>query len=84
MENRTHVHVWVIMSKDKKKIVKGNPRHRFLVRLDDNDDNKRVMIYMKEHYARGAMLSPGIIGEKGQVNSRNLCVVEANISITLE
>ena len=83
MKDRVKIPVWVIMSKDKQSIVKGNPRSRVLVRLDDKEDNKRVMLYSRVKYAEGAMLVDGILGEKGMVKSKDLCVVEASISLTL-
>lgn len=83
MKDRIQIPVWVIMSKDKQSIVKGNPRSRVLVKLDNVEDNKRVMIYSGEKYAQGAMLVDGIWGEKGMVKSKDLCVVGASISLTL-
>lgn len=84
MKGRVKIPVWVIMSKDKKSIVKGNPRSRSLVRLDDKGDKKRVMLYSLEKYADGAMFAYGIWGDKGIVDGNDLCVVEASISINLK
>jgi hypothetical protein len=37
--------LWVIMSKERKLIAKGGPRDRYLVEVNDDTDNKRVLTY---------------------------------------
>lgn len=46
--------VWVIMSKDRTIIAKGVPRDRHLIKIDDNKDKKRVLIYHSESKAKKA------------------------------
>lgn len=37
--------VWVIMTKDGKKIAKGVPRNRYLIDIEDKTDKKRILTY---------------------------------------
>lgn len=46
--------VWIIISKDRKIIAKGVPRNRYLCRVDDDKDNKRILFYTSEAKATTA------------------------------
>lgn len=43
---------WVIMDKDRTVIAKGSPRNRWLVKVDDLKDKKRILFYTSEAMAR--------------------------------
>lgn len=43
--------VWVIMSKDRKWIAKGIPRSRYLIKVDDKKDSKRILTYSSKRKA---------------------------------
>ena len=53
---------WVIMSKDRQFIAKGTPRNRYLIRVDNEKDKKRVMTYSSEAMARSAFTNSGFYG----------------------
>lgn len=43
--------VWVIMDKQHGVIAKGIPRNRYLVRVDDGNDKKRILTYNSQKIA---------------------------------
>ena len=45
---------WVIMTKDRTMIAKGNPRNRWMVRVDDKKDRKRILTYKSKTMAEMA------------------------------
>ncbi len=45
---------WVIMDKKRRVIAKGVPRNRWLVRLDDYKDKKRILFYDTKKRAEAA------------------------------
>ena len=49
--------VWVIMSKDRTLIAKGNVRDRHLVPVDDVHDTRRILTYSSKGRATGAFKS---------------------------
>lgn len=54
---------WIIMSKDRKLIAKGNPRDRHLIPVDSNDQ-KRILTYSSEGRAKAALSGAnGFYGE---------------------
>lgn len=55
--------VWVIMSKDRSLIAKGNVRDRRLIPASDVHDNKRLLTYMTEGKAVSAMEVSGFYGQ---------------------
>lgn len=55
--------VWVIMSKDRKLIAKGNVRDRHLVPVDDSEDKKRILTYSTKGKATAAFKTSGFYGQ---------------------
>lgn len=55
--------VWVIMSKDRSLIAKGNVRDRRLIPASDVHDNKRLLTYMTKGKAASAMKVSGFYGQ---------------------
>ena len=53
---------WVIMSKDRKYIAKGVPRDRWIIKVDDMKDKKRIMYYTTKNKAQDAIDSSGFYG----------------------
>lgn len=51
--------VWVIMSKDRTLIAKGNVRDRYLVPVSDEHDIKRILTYSTKGRAVGAFKTSG-------------------------
>jgi hypothetical protein len=43
--------LWIIVSKDRKKIAKGVPRNRYLWDIDDKKDKKRILTYKSKGMA---------------------------------
>lgn len=43
--------LWVLMTKDRKMIAKGVPRSRYLIPIDNVEDNKRVITYSSKGVA---------------------------------
>lgn len=62
---------WVIMSKDRSVIAKGNPRDRNLIRVSDEKDKKRVLFYNSKKLAENAFINNGFYSdyEKSDLNS---------------
>lgn len=54
--------VWVIMSKDRTLIAKGNVRDRHLVPVDDELDKKRILTYTTKGKAAAAFKVSGFCG----------------------
>jgi hypothetical protein len=57
--------VWVIMSKDRTVIAKGVPRNRYLIKVDDEKDNKRILVYQSELRAKKAFMDDWFYAGKG-------------------
>lgn len=51
--------VWVIMTKDHKYIAKGVPRNRWLIPIDDENDNKRILTYTTKKKAENGFKLSG-------------------------
>lgn len=73
--------VWVVMTKDRKKIAKGVPRNRYLVDVDDEKDNKRVLTYASKGVAQAN--SYGFYGQSGYTES-DMEAVEAELIIKIK
>lgn len=54
--------VWVIMTKDGKKIAKGVPRNRHLIDVDDKTDKKRILTYGSKAKAEAGFTVSGFYG----------------------
>lgn len=54
--------VWVIMTKDGKKIAKGVPRNRYLIDVDDKTDKKRILTYRSKAKAEAGFTVSGFHG----------------------
>jgi hypothetical protein len=50
---------WVIMDKERTVIAKGVPRQRYLIPLNDMNDNKRIMYYSSKGRARAGFTGSG-------------------------
>jgi len=50
---------WIVMSKDRKIIAKGNPRERYLVAVDNKKDRKRILFYNSERTATSSFRDYG-------------------------
>jgi uncharacterized protein with PIN domain len=62
--------VWVIMTKDRKYIAKGVPRNRWLISVDDKEDNKRVLTYTtKKKAENGFKLSGFYCGQDKELEA---------------
>ena len=57
-------HKWIIMSKDRTLIAKGTPRDRWLVRVDNIKDKKRILYYNSEGTARAGFMSSGFYSDE--------------------
>lgn len=55
--------VWVIMSKDRQLIAKGTPRNRYLIRVDDESDKKRLLTYDSKGRAEAGYKVSGFYGQ---------------------
>lgn len=73
--------VWVLMTKDGKKIAKGVPRNRHLIDVNDEKDNKRVLTYSSKGVAEAN--SWGFYGQENyKIN--DIEAVEAELVIRVE
>lgn len=50
---------WVIMTQDRKFIAKGTPRDRWLIPVDDQEDQKRYLTYQSKGRAESAFKVSG-------------------------
>jgi len=83
--------VWVIMSKDRQLIAKGTPRNRYLIRVDDESDKKRLLTYDSKGRAEAGYKVSGFYGqhliegfERGSKLSDFLEPVKCTMSIEAE
>jgi len=75
--------LWVIMSKDGKKIAKGVPRHRYLVDVDNISDTKRIIIYPSKKKAEAGFTSSWFYDAKGYTET-DMMAVPATLTIHIE
>ena len=54
--------LWVIVTKDRKKIAKGVPRKRYLIPIDDDKDKKRILTYTSKNKAIAGYRGLGFYG----------------------
>ncbi|HUV85170.1 MAG TPA: hypothetical protein VMV86_05625 [Methanosarcinales archaeon] len=73
--------VWVIMTKDRKRIAKGTPRNRHMVDLDDETDKKRYLTYSSPCKAYSAFVTNGFYGVNNNQRQNLLEVVEVEITM---
>ncbi len=72
--------VWVIMTKDGKKIAKGVPRNRYLVDVEDKTDKKRILTYASKAKAEAGFTVSGLYGGH-DYNKEDFEAVEAEFVI---
>lgn len=69
---------WVVMTKDRSLIAKGVPRNRYLVKVSDSSDKKRILTYSSEKIAFAN--SHNGVGFYGMVDDRLLEPVQVEIT----
>lgn len=74
--------VWVIMTKDRKRIAKGTPRSRYMVDFDDEEDKKRYLTYSSKGKAESAFKRNGFYEFYEDDREKFLEAVE--VTITME
>ena len=55
---------WIIMSKDRTLVARGVPRDRYLVRVDDTKDNKRILSYNSKRMAEAGFMDSGFYSDE--------------------
>ena len=72
--------VWVIMTKDEKKIAKGVPRNRYLIDIGDKSDKKRILTYGSKSKAEAGFRVSGFYGGS-EYDEKDYEAVEAEFVI---
>jgi len=76
--------IWLIMTKDNKMIAKGVPRNRYLVKISDEKDKKRMLTYSSEKMAINGFTNSGFYNSSGYERSEDFKAVKAIMVIEIE
>jgi len=77
------------MSKDREWIAKGVPRNRYLIRVDDKKDKKRVLTYTSKEKAEAAFKTYGFYDQQlltgsYSINDLSIWLEAVEIKIKME
>jgi len=71
---------WIIVSKDREVIGKGIPRNRYLCRIDDVKDKKRILTYASKAKAESAFIDSWFYSS-GKYRPEDMEAIKVNISM---